>query len=110
MNMTGTHLLFFVPVGLVALVVGVVVRLVWRRARTAATRPIVIGRSGGSPLYTLLVAALVIGAQWAVAANDPNPRVLLAVLAVPALFAGTAVARLMSGSTTVRSGRKGARR
>jgi hypothetical protein len=109
-NLANTHLLFFVPVGLVVLVVGVVVRLVWRRARAAATRPIVIGRSGGSPLSTLLVAALVIGVQWAVAANDPNPRVLVAVLAVPALFAGAAIARLTSGSTTVRSGRKGARR
>ncbi len=110
MNLTNTHVLFFLPVGLVALALGVAVRLLWRRARAAATRPIVIGRSGGSPLYTLLVAALVIGAQWAVAVNDPNPRVLLAVLAVPALFAGASIARLMSGTTTVRSGRKGARR
>jgi hypothetical protein len=100
--MTPSNLLV---VGLAVLVLGVVVRLLWRRARTAATRPIVIGRSGGSPLRTLLVAGLVIGVQWAVAAHDPNPRVLLAVLAVPALFAGASITRLTSGTTTVRSGR-----
>ncbi|QUQ70579.1 hypothetical protein [Kutzneria sp. CA-103260] len=96
--------------GLVVLVLVVVVRLVWRRARAAAMRSIVTGRSGGGSLLgTLLVAAVVVGVQWAVAVHDPNPRVLLAVLAVPALFAGASLARLVSGST-VRSGRKGARR
>jgi uncharacterized iron-regulated membrane protein len=71
MNLTNNHLLFVLPVGLAVLVLGVVARLLWRRAR-AASRPIVIGRSGGSPLRTLLLAGLVIGVQWAVVAHDPT--------------------------------------
>jgi hypothetical protein len=105
-----THLLFLLPVGLALPIAVVIVRWLLRRARTAATRPIVIARSAGSPLRTLLVGALVVGVQWAVAANDPSPRVLLAVLAVPALFAGASIARLTSGPATVRTGRKEARR
>jgi hypothetical protein len=111
--MTNTHLLFVLPVGLiaaVAVVVFFVARLVWRRARAAAMRSIVTGPATRSPLRTLLLAAVVAGGQWAVVAHDPSPRLLLAVLAVPALFAGASIARLIPATATVRSGRKGARR
>jgi hypothetical protein len=113
MNMTNTHVLFVLPVGLIvvgAMVVFFVARLVWRRARTSAMRSIIGGKPTGSPLRTLLLAAMVAGAQWAVVAHDPSPRLLLAVLAVPALFAGASLARLIPATATVRSGRKGARR
>jgi hypothetical protein len=113
MNMTNTHLLFVFPIGLIAVaavVVFFVARLVWRRARTAAMRSIVTGPATRSPLRTLLLGAVVVGVQWAVATHDPNPRLLLAVLVVPALFAGATLARMTTGPATVRSGRKGARR
>lgn len=110
MNMTNTHLLFLVPAGLITLVLGIVARLLWRRARAAAVRSIVSGRPGASPWRALLVAGLVVAVQWAVAAHVTDARVLLAVLAVPALFAGASIARLTAGTTAVRSGQKGAQR
>jgi hypothetical protein len=105
-----TNLLIVLAVGLALLAISIGARVAWRRARTAATRPIVIARSAGSPLRTLLVSAVVVGVQWAVTASGPSPRLLLAVLAVPALFAGASIARLTSGPATVRNGRKEARR
>ncbi|MFC0546638.1 hypothetical protein [Kutzneria chonburiensis] len=113
MNMTNGHFLFVLPVSLIigaAVVVWLVARLVWRRARAATMRSLVSGPAARSPWRAVLLAALVAGAQWAVVAHNPEPRLLLAVLVVPALFAGASLARLIPATATVRSGRKGARR
>jgi hypothetical protein len=62
-------------------------------------------------LWHTLVAALVItGVQWAVAGSDLDWRVRLAVLAVPALFAGGSVARLTADDGVVHTRRGGGHR
>ncbi|MHA6796765.1 hypothetical protein ACVGVM_25120 [Pseudonocardia bannensis] len=60
-----------------------------RVVHTAARRSSTAGRG-------LLVAALIVGVQWAVIAFAPPASVIAVVLGVPALFAGGAVARLFT--------------
>jgi hypothetical protein len=55
----------------------------------------------GSLVRTLIAASVITGIQWAIAANVHDWRVLVAVLAVPALLAGRTVARMFAVSEFV---------
>jgi hypothetical protein len=50
--------------------------------------------------HTLIAAAVLTGVQWAVVTAVSDRWTVLAVLGVPALFAGRTVARLMADTTT----------
>ena len=86
----------------VALVVlaGVGLILVWssgaRAGRTIERGVASAGRRSSTAGRTLLIAALIVGVQWAVIAYDAPPAVMAGVLGVPALVAGAALARMFS--------------
>lgn len=71
------------------------------RKAERATREIT--RIGGNAGRALLVAALIVGVQWAVITWAPYPIALAVALGLPALFAGTTVARLLAVTTVVRT-------
>jgi hypothetical protein len=75
---------------LVVVVVAVVVLSAWRTRRALGwVRPTV------SAVVTALV---IVGVEWLVITSSPQPRTLLAVLAVPALLAGATVGRLVAAA------------
>ena len=55
-----------------------------------------ITRMGGNLTRALLTGAVIVGIQWAVVAFTTDPRAWGVALGVPALFAGTAIARMFS--------------
>lgn len=93
----------------VAIVLGALagVVLVWSWAAGARTGRKVqksihkAGRSGNSAARVLVTAGLVVGAQWAVIRLSTDPIAIGIVLAVPALAAGTTVARVLAGPDDV---------
>ena len=106
-NLTATQLL----AGFGALVV-----LVWvwragaRRARAAAR----VAR-GGARLLSLAgrvagTSGFIVGAQWVVITHQPSTATLLAVLAVPALFAGHTITRALTVTAWDPPSRRGDRR
>jgi hypothetical protein len=76
-----------------------------------------VTRIGGNAVRMLVTAAVVVGVQWAALVATPDPVVWAVVLGLPALFAGTTVARLLAVTEVIRttgrvrgSGRRGGRR
>lgn len=55
-----------------------------------------LGTGGGTAGRAVLTAAIIVGVQWAVVTHTDNAAVIAAVLGVPALIAGTTVARLVA--------------
>jgi hypothetical protein len=55
-----------------------------------------VTRMGGNLARALGTAVVIVGVQWAVVLFTTDPRAWGAVLGVPALFAGAAIARLFS--------------
>jgi hypothetical protein len=68
-----------------------------------------VTRMGGNLVRALGTAAVIVGIQWAVVALTSDPRAWGVALGVPALFAGSVIARMLSVTEIVHSG-KGARR
>ena len=65
-------------------------------------------------MRTLILGALIVGAQWVVINRYPDPRVILATLTVPALVAALGIGRLfrlrLSVVTATRTRRGGGHR
>jgi hypothetical protein len=66
-------------------------------------------RMGGNLARALGTAAVIVGVQWAVVAFTTDPRAWAVALGVPALFAGSVIARMFS-VTEIVHGNKGTRR
>ena len=72
-----------------------------------------VTRMGATLGWALAVGAVIVGMQWAVISVTTDPRAWGVVLGVPALFAGSAVARMFTVTELLRgpgSGRGGRRR
>lgn len=66
-----------------------------------------VAYAGGAVFRAVFASAVIVGIQWATVSNAAdNLTVLLPVLAIPALFAGTAIVRLLTDThgTHVRGG------
>jgi hypothetical protein len=84
---------------------------VWNWFRSKGKRAVTsVTRTTGSLARALLAGAVIVAGQWAVIASNPGPAVVLLVLAVPAVFAGAGLARLLPITETVSSTRKGHQR
>ncbi|MGH3868252.1 MAG: hypothetical protein ACRDQ4_19465 [Pseudonocardiaceae bacterium] len=68
-----------------------------------------VTRMGGNLARALGTTVVIVGVQWAVVATTTDYRAWGAALGVPALFAGSVIARLFSVTEIVHGG-KGARR
>jgi hypothetical protein len=68
-----------------------------------------VTRMGGNLARALGTAAVIVGMQWAVVALTSDPRAWGVALGVPALFAGSVIARMFSVTELVH-GSKGTRR
>jgi hypothetical protein len=68
-----------------------------------------VTRMGGNLARALGTATVIVGVQWAVVAFTSDPRTWGVALGVPALFAGSAIARMFSVTELVHAS-KGARR
>jgi hypothetical protein len=55
-----------------------------------------VTRMGGNLIRTLGTAGVIVGMQWAVVSFTSDPRAWGVALGVPALFAGSVIARLFS--------------
>jgi hypothetical protein len=70
-----------------------------------------VTRMGGNLSRALATTVVITGIQWAVVAYTTDPRAWGVALGVPALFAGSAIARMFSVTEIVHTtGHKGARR
>jgi hypothetical protein len=72
-----------------------------------------VTRMGATLARALAVGAVIVAVQWAVVRFTTDPRAWGVVLGVPALFAGSAVARMFTVTELLRdpgSGRRGRRR
>ena len=68
-----------------------------------------VTRMGGNLSRALGTTVVIVGIQWAVVAFTTDPRAWAVALGVPALFAGSVIARLFSVTEIVHGG-QGARR
>ncbi len=68
-----------------------------------------VTRMGGNLVRALGTTVVIVGVQWVVVALTADPRAWGVVLGVPALFAGSAIARMFSVTELVHGG-KGVRR
>jgi hypothetical protein len=98
-------------VGLAALaLVGVLLALgsARRGARKAAAQArgvtTEVTRMGGTLARAVGTGAVIVGAQWAVIASTTDPRAWGLALGLPALLAGSAVARLFAVTTVIHTG------
>lgn len=78
-----------------------------RAARRAAKGVREVSRMTAMVFRTLVTAAVIVGVQWAIVTHHTDTRVILATLALPALFAGASVARLLAVTEVVHSARRG---
>jgi uncharacterized membrane protein YgdD (TMEM256/DUF423 family) len=72
-----------------------------------------VTRMGATVARALAVGAVIVAVQWAVVGFTTDPRAWAVVLGVPALFAGSALARMFTVTELLRSpgtGRRGWRR
>ena len=114
--MTTIHLLGLSPYQLITLglaLIGVGLTMLWSARPQAAHRPtpaIREGRRWSRPLAcTIVTAAMITCAQWAVMSWSDTRVVWAAALGLPALFVGAAMARLLAIAQFVRTARRGPR-
>lgn len=62
-----------------------------------------VTRIGGTAVRTVLTAAVLVGVQWATLSSTGDPVAWAVALGVPALFAGTTVARLLAVTEVIRT-------
>jgi hypothetical protein len=109
MNALTTHPTALAGIGLA--LVGLLA--IWRSGRRSAVRAAghahEVTRMSGTFLRIAVIAAVIVGIQWAVVTHTDNPITVALVLGIPALLAGMTVARLMA-VTEVIEARKGIRR
>ena len=67
-----------------------------RSAYRVARQTQYVTRMGGNLARALGTTAVIVGAQWAVVSLTTDPRAWGVALGVPALFAGSVIARLFS--------------
>jgi hypothetical protein len=95
--MSGIHNIGPLMVGLGVLALVALLAL-WRtgqkRAQHAAVRVREVTRMGSTFVRTLVIAAVIVGVQWAVIAQSDDRLALGVALSVPALLGGITVARL----------------
>jgi cell division protein FtsW (lipid II flippase) len=113
---TTIHSLWLSPYQLITLglaLIGVGLTMLWSARPRAAHRPtpaIREGRRWSRPLAcTVVSAAVITGAQWAVMSWSDAWVVWAAALGLPALFVGATVARLLAIAQLVRTVRRGPR-
>jgi hypothetical protein len=80
-----------------------------RSAYRVARQTQEVTRMGGNLARALGTTAVIVGMQWAVVTFTSDPRAWGVALGVPALFAGSAIARLFSVTELLHAS-KGARR
>jgi uncharacterized oligopeptide transporter (OPT) family protein len=80
-----------------------------RSAYRVARQTQEVTRMGGNLARALGTTVVIVGMQWAVVTFTSDPRAWGVALGVPALFAGSAIARLFSVTELVHTSR-GARR
>jgi hypothetical protein len=68
-----------------------------------------VTRMGGTLTRALGTAAVIVGIQWAVVAFTSDPRAWGVALGVPALFAGSVIARLFSVTEIVHTTKRARR-
>jgi hypothetical protein len=68
-----------------------------------------VTRMGGTLTRALGTAAVIVGIQWAVVAFTTDPRAWGVALGVPALFAGSVIARLFSVTEIVHTTKRARR-
>lgn len=70
-----------------------------------------VSRMGGNLTRALATGAVIVGVQWVVVAYTADPRAWGVALGVPALFAGSAIARMFAVTEIIYGpGSKGNRR
>jgi hypothetical protein len=69
-----------------------------------------VTRMGGNLTRALGTTAVIVTIQWAVVAFTTDPRAWGVALGVPALFAGSVIARMFSVTEIVHSSNRGTRR
>src|SRR4051812_45415854 len=62
-----------------------------------------VTRIGGNAARMLVTAVVIVGVQWAALFTTADPVVWAVVLGLPALFAGTTVARLLAVTEVIRT-------
>ena len=91
----------------------VVAGFVWRAGARRARAVAHAARAGGRLLSlagrVVFTASLLVGAQWTVIMHPDNPWLLLAVLALPDLFAAFALVRALTVTTVEAPHRRGRR-
>lgn len=75
------------------------------RAALGVTRDVT--RFTASVFRTVVTTVVIVGVQWVVVTHATDLRVMVVTLAVPAVFAGASVARLLSVRDLVRTHRHG---
>ena len=100
------------PLGCGVVVVALVVLISVRRSQRPTTRALTRVRPAASTVVmsTVITAVVIVGVEWIVASSNPQPRTLLAVLAVPALLAGATVGRLVAAAQLGSRVERGVRR
>ena len=108
MNQTMALVVLVVLAGLGALVA---FRSGARGAYKVARQTQEVTRMSGNLGRALGTTVVIVGVQWGVIAYSADPRAWGVALGVPALFAGSAIARMFSVTEIVHTtGHKGARR
>ena len=111
--MTASHIgpLLVVLVALTGLGALVAFRSGARSGYRVARHSQQVTRMGGNLGRALGTSVVIVGAQWAVVRFTTDPRAWGVVFGVPALFAGAAIARLLSVTELIHAPeRKGGRR
>jgi hypothetical protein len=110
---TTIHSLWLSPYQLITLglaLIGVGLTMLWSARPRAAHRPrraIREGRRWSRPLAcTIVTAAMIAGAQWAVMSWSDARVVWAAALGLPALLVGATVARILAIAQLVRTARR----
>ncbi|MGH3834465.1 MAG: hypothetical protein ACRDSF_01990 [Pseudonocardiaceae bacterium] len=65
-----------------------------------------VTRIGGNLTRALAAGGVIVGVQWAVVANTTAPGAWGVVLGVPAVFAGSAIARMFAVTEIIHGGRR----
>lgn len=80
-----------------------------RAAKQAARGMREVTRMTGMAFRTLVTTAVITAVQWVIVTNTTDTTTVVITLAVPALFAGVSVARLLAVTEVVHSTRRGHR-
>lgn len=77
-----------------------------RTAHKATQKSREVTRMGGNLTRALGSGAVIVAIQWGVIASTSDPRALAVALGLPALFAGSAIARMFAVTEIVHDGHR----